>query len=244
MSSISTGEFDQTKFNHFIVENRVIGFFKEPVRLKSGRISNWYVNWRTVSEDVFLTDILSDYVIAYVKTLLQSGKLAEAPDCFYGVPEGATKLGIITQYKWAKSQTNFSKGSHTLAMGRGKPKEHGVPRDRFYVGMPTGKVVILEDVTTTGSSLIETIKNLQLTELEIVAAIGLTNRMERRDDGVSVAEAVERLTSKGRPIPYYQLSSSLELLPLAFKSENPGELIKKEIEKEFLEVGIEPIDLG
>jgi len=44
----------------------------------------------------FLSDKLSDYVMAFVE---DSGL---QPDCFYGVPEGATKLGIITQYKWAK----------------------------------------------------------------------------------------------------------------------------------------------
>ena len=38
--------FSQAEFNDFILRNKVIGFFEEPITLKSGRISNWYVNLR------------------------------------------------------------------------------------------------------------------------------------------------------------------------------------------------------
>jgi len=46
-------KFNQEKFNQFILENKVVGFFEEPITLKSGRLSHWYVNWRNVAEDVF-----------------------------------------------------------------------------------------------------------------------------------------------------------------------------------------------
>jgi hypothetical protein len=52
------------------------------------------------------------------------------PDCFYGVPEGATKLAIVTQSKWAQFAPNYGQGSHCLPMGRAQPKEHGDPKDR------------------------------------------------------------------------------------------------------------------
>ena len=148
-------KFNQQKFNQFILENNVIGFFEEPITLKSGRLSFWYVNWRNVAQDVFLLDKLTDLVINFVEDLNLK------PDCFYGVPEGATKLGILTQYKWAKKSSNFGLASHILPMGRGKPKDHGDLKDRFFVGMPRGETVILEDVTTTGSSLLETIEKLK-----------------------------------------------------------------------------------
>jgi len=225
-------KFNQEKFNQFILENKVVGFFEEPITLKSGRLSHWYVNWRNVAEDVFLSDKLSDYVMAFVEDLgLQ-------PDCFYGVPEGATKLGIITQYKWAKESKNYGLGSHILPMGRGKPKDHGKLKDRFFLGQPKGKVVILEDVTTTGSSLLETIDNLTQAKIQIIAAIGLTNRMEMGDDGKSVKETVE---AKGAP--YLQMSNALELLPLAYEKLKPGEEIAKKVEEEFQEYGVEKLKL-
>ena len=46
-------------FYNFILKQRIIGFFQEPIKLKSGRYSSWYVNWRTVAEDVQSIDTLS-----------------------------------------------------------------------------------------------------------------------------------------------------------------------------------------
>lgn len=225
-------KFDQEKFNQFILENQVVGFFEEPITLKSGRLSHWYVNWRNVTEDVFLSEQLADQIMAFV----EDSELE--PDCFYGVPEGATKLGIIIQYQWAKNSPNYGPGSHILAMGRGKPKDHGEPKDRFFLGQPKGKVVILEDVTTTGSSLLETIDNLSEAKTQIIAAIGLTNRMELRDDRKSVKEVVE---AKG--VPYFQMSNALELLPLAYIKLKPREEIAKKVEEEFQKYGVKKLKL-
>ena len=61
--------FDQNDFNNFVIDNKVIGFFEKPIALKSGRLSSWYVNWRTVAKDVYLTDILADQVIAFTNYL-------------------------------------------------------------------------------------------------------------------------------------------------------------------------------
>lgn len=235
--------FDQRAFNSFVVDHKVIGFFDAPIKLKSGRTSNWYVNWRIVAEDVYLIDQLTEFVVAFTDGLISAGKLPAEPECFYGVPEGATKLGILTQYKWAKRSSNFASGSHVLAMGRAKPKEHGMPRDRFFVGAPRGRVVVLEDVTTTGGSLLETIDNLIASDIEIVAALGLTNRMERRDDGHSVAEAVAQRTSAGRSVPYFQLSNAIDLLPLACTKYKPNSRIVTEIEQEFERFGVEKLKL-
>jgi len=224
-------KFNQEDFNSFILENNVVGFFEEPIKLKSGRMSNWYVNWRTPTSDVYLLDKLTDFVLAFA----EDNNLA--PDCFYGVPEGATKLGVITQYKYAKSSPNYSKGSNVLPMGRAKPKEHGAPKDRFFVGQPKGKVIVLEDVTTTGGSLLKTIDQLKEAGIEVFAAVGLTNRMEVRDDGKSVKQAVEE---KG--VKYLSMSSALELLPEVYKK-NPNEAIKKAIEEEFEKYGVEKLKL-
>jgi len=225
-------KFNQQKFNQFILENNVIGFFEEPITLKSGRLSFWYVNWRNVAQDVFLLDKLTDLVINFVEDLNLK------PDCFYGVPEGATKLGILTQYKWAKKSSNFGLASHILPMGRGKPKDHGDLKDRFFVGMPRGETVILEDVTTTGSSFLETIEKLKITGVKIIAAISLTNRMEKRDDGKSVKEAVEE---KG--IPYFQMSNVLELLPMTHQKLKPKMEIAQKVEEEFQKYGVEKLKL-
>lgn len=224
--------FNQEQFNSFILDNDIVGFFEQPIKLKSGRMSNWYVNWRNVAEDVFLLDKLTDYIIAFTKDL------GLEPDCFYGVPEGATKLGVLTQYKWAKESPNYAPHSHALPIGRGKPKEHGALKDKYFVGEPRGKTIVLEDVTTTGGSLLTTLDRLTEIEIPIIAAFGLTNRMELRDDGQSVQRAVQ-----SRNVPYYALSNALQLLPKAYKKLNPGEQIAKAIEEEFEKYGVEKLRL-
>ncbi len=218
--------WDKEKYYNFILDNKIIGFFKEPIKLSSGRLSNWYVNWRTVAEDVYLFDVLTDFVIEFTKYL----KLK--PDCFFGVPEGASKLGLITQFKWAKSQKNYAKGSYILSMGRGAPKDHGDPKDKNFLGFPKGKVVVLEDVTTTGSSILSILKNLLEMKVQIIAAIGLTNRNEKRDDGKSVEEALNE--SK---VPYYAMSDAIELLPRL----KPSTEVEKILEEYFKKYGVKEI---
>lgn len=219
---------EQDRFHNFIFKNNIIGVFEEAIKLKSGRLSYWYVNWRNISEDVFLLDQLTDYLISFVNYLNLT------PDCFYGVPEGATKLGIITQYKWAKKQVNYDLKAFSLSMGRGKPKEHGEPKDRFFLGLPKGNVIILEDVTTTGGSLTATIKKLKEVNVNIIAAIGLTDRNELQDDGRNVTDIV---LEEG--IHYYAMSNAIDLLP-NIKIEKS---IAKKIEENFKKFGIREIKM-
>jgi len=202
--------FNQAMFNKFIIENKVVGFFQEPITLKSGRKTNFYANWRTITSDVFLMDQLSDFIIAFVK------EKGLEPDCFMGVGEGATKFGVITQFKWAKSQPDYEKGKYALPMERGKPKEHGVAKDRFFVGMPLGKTIVLEDATTTGGSLAKTLDKLKESGVNVIATIVMTNRNEVRDDGKLVNEFIEE---KG--MPCYALSNALNVLPQMIKNEKP-----------------------
>ncbi len=192
--------FNQTKFNQFIISNNVIKQFDTPITLKSGKQSTVYVNWRTLTADAYLMNQLTDFVLAFARDKQLN------IDTFYGVAEGATKLGILTQFKYAQ-QTNYKKGSHQLAMGRANPKEHGDPNDRYFVGAPTGNVCVLEDVTTTGGSLINCINQLQQLNITITAAIGLTNRDEFRDDGKTVKEALADLN-----VPYFEMSHATTLL--------------------------------
>ncbi len=221
-------ENEKGNFHNFILNNKIIGFFREPIRLKSGRLSYWYVNWRNIASDVFLLDQLTDYILLFVDNLGLN------PVCFYGVPEGATKLGVITQYKWARRQKNYNPGIYPLSMGRGKQKEHGDPKDAFFVGIPKGETIILEDVTTTGESLIATIKKLRDLNVKIIATIGLTNRNELTDDGKSVEEIV-----KEQNVQYYAMSNAIDLLPKIKMNKD----IKKHIEEYFKNYGTKQINL-
>ncbi|MFO8019512.1 MAG: hypothetical protein R6U96_12875 [Promethearchaeia archaeon] len=220
-------EWNQDRFDQFIIEHQVIGFFSESITLKSGRESHWYVNWRDIAEDVYLLDKLSDFVISYIQ------HKDFDPDCFFGVPEGATKLGILCQYKWATSKADYQEGRYVLAMGRGKPKAHGELKDQNYLGIPRGKIVVIEDVTTTGGSMFSTVQNLLEFDINIIAAVGLTNRNEIRRDGKSVKELFDDIG-----IDYYAMSNAIDLLPKL----NPQQSIAKKVQAYFEQYGTEGID--
>ncbi len=119
-------------------------------------------------------------------------------------------------------------------MGRGKPKEHGDPKDRFFLGIPDGDTVIIEDVTTTGGSLVDAIIKLKEQKVKIIAAIGLTNRNEVRSDGKSVEEVILE-----NNINYYAMSNAIDLLP---KLEMNKE-IAEHITNYFKEYGTDLIEL-
>jgi orotate phosphoribosyltransferase len=221
-------EAEKELFYDFIIENNVIGFFEQPLTLKSGRKSYWYVNWRTIAEDVFLLDKVSNFLLSFVRFLNLK------PDCFYGVPEGATKLGVITQYKWAFTDKDIEPGKYVLSMGRGKPKDHGELKDKYFLGIPKGNVILIEDATTTGSSMLKAIDDLVANKVKIIAAIGLTNRNEIRNDGFTVEEAVQN-----KSVQYYAMSNAIDLLPRL----NPNPTISKHIQAYFKKYGTSEIKL-
>ncbi len=222
------------KFVEFIVENDVVGFFEQVKTLKCGIDSHWYANWRTIGADPFLMDQLTGFLLGYL-TLKGIGF-----DTIYGVPEGATKLAILAQDKWAKGQDGFARGSHVLAMGRGGGKKaHGDKKDASYIGKPRGRTVVVEDVTTTAGSLIETIKTLQGDGVDVVAAVGLTNRLlRRREDGKSAAEAVAELG-----ITLHSMSTAAQFLPRVAEKLNPSEEIRADVNREFREDGVEAVEI-
>src|SRR5882724_7784572 len=177
--------FDAKEFEAFILRNGVVGFFKDPITLAGGRLTHHYVNWRNVAKDTFLLEQAADYLLAFVK------QLGLQPKCFLGAPEGATKLAVLAQYKWAKAQPDYAPGAYAMSMARGKPKDHGEAKDKFFVGVPEGPTIVIEDVTTTAGTLIRTIEDLKAAGIQVIAAVVLVNRNEVRDDGRSAKEAVE-----------------------------------------------------
>lgn len=229
--------FDQKEFEEFAVTHAV-EFLSEPLTLASGRKSHWYINWRNVVDDVFLANKLSDYVVEFVK------QIGLNPDCFYGVPEGSTKLAILIQDRWAKMSPDYRPGSHCLPMGRSKPKNHGEARNRNFIGVPRGRIIVLEDVTSTGRSLIEEcFRVLQLNDqsyqVNIIGAISLTDRMELTEQvgnlpgGTSVEQALRSLD-----ITFDSMTNAFNLLPRAYQLKRPTKDIVDAINREYKEYGV------
>jgi len=230
--------WDQDVFNNFMLQQGVIGVHTESITLASGRKSNWYANCRTLLNTFKRIHQLSDFVLAFAKE-----KGLEF-DYFFGVPEGATKLADVLNFKRGLLE---DQPQQRLVMGRAKPKEHGSVQDKYFIGeiKEGDKVLVIEDVTTTGQSLIKTIGQLKEAGAIVVGALALVDRMEKRDDGVSVEQA---LSDQG--VLFFRLSKGTELLK-RYVQEKEAEKglvldqnVLKQIEVEFTVFGVEPLEFS
>ena len=228
-------EYDPQKINEFILTKCIIKLNKEKCTLASGRESHCYVNWRDVLNDVYLCSYIAQNIISF--TNQQELHI----DCFIGVPDGATKLAVLTNYLHATSNPHFNEGSHTLPILRLEKKTHGTEQDKQYVGTPKGNVCIIEDVTTTGESLIRTALEplLETPNIKVIASLALTNRCELRKDGKSV----ENFLKETYHIPHYWLSNLPTLLPQVYTQQKEelgqsAKTIAETVKREFQTQGI------
>ena len=230
------GYFNQEEFIKFALDHvlsyGLVDFPENATEFSSGRKGHCKINWRKVMNNVALMDRVSDYVIGFA---LDEGL---NPDCFYGVPEGTSKLGLLTQDKWAKSQPDFGVKPYSLPMGRGKPKERGPIEEREFNGIPGGDVVVLEDVATTVESVLKEIQRIRAVPEKVIGVVVLTDRLELRDDGRSAREAVESLG-----VSYHALSTAFQLIPRAYQLLCPKEEIAIKVEQYYERYGIQPLKL-
>ena len=247
------GAFRQVSFNQFAVDNGVIEFRADPLQLNFLRLSHVYINWRTVMADVYLKSKLVKYVLEFIRDQGISART------FYGVPEGATKIGLFVQDRWAQSQKDYGKGAYTLAMGRGRQKEHGAEKDRSFLGTPEGPTVLVEDVSTTGFSGLRELYNLRRKGVEVVGMISLTDRMEltpiinidNKEKVEEFSSYYETLSGRKYEVPvgvpqlmadlgvrYYSLTNTFQLLPFAIKKFAPNMEIRKAVEEEFYRISV------
>jgi len=222
--------FDKQEFDNFILDNKVVGIKVDPIKLKSGRTTHWYVNCRILSDTYSLLNKTSEFVVEKIK------ELGLEYDYIYGTPDGATKLGMMVNIILGKDNPELK-----MVVGRKQPKEYGDPKDRYFVGpvQEGDKVVVVEDVTTTGGSVIEHLRFLKQAGVNIVAIVSLVNRLEKRDEGIGVAEFIKNEFG----IDYYWLSDGPRILPLAVKRGDFDQDTISKVQENVNQYSINSVDL-
>lgn len=149
-----------------LLRNRA--FAEREVTLSSGLKSNFYIDCKQVTLDAEGALLCGELLYAAVTRL--------APDAVAvgGLTLGADPLATAT------SIASFRAGRPLAAfIVRKEPKGHGTNQWVESPGVaPGSKVVILEDVVTTGASTLKAIERARLAGLEVVHAIGLVDRLE------------------------------------------------------------------
>ena len=141
-------------------------FLKKRIKLSSGRISNFYIDVRKVSlspKGVYLISHLIFNLLKPKKVTAIGGPTLGADPIVSGV--------CYLAYKNKKKLKGF--------LIRKSPKKHG--RQKLIEGqvlLPGERVVIVDDVATSGSSLIKAIEVLKKERIKVVAAVSVVDREE------------------------------------------------------------------
>ena len=197
--------FSKKTYLNFLIQQEVVGLCDPPIELKSGKKSFWYANFRKTIQSyqtlAKLTNILADFIEHNLKL--------RGLDAVIGVPEGSSILG----YELQKELVHKNILKDKIFQIRLNPKKHGDSNNRYWVnGNKPKKVLLLEDVFTTGGSCLDFIEHLQKMEVCISGVIGLLDRQQLNSNGDSI-----KTIFKNKAIPYI-LSQASEILPLAISN--------------------------
>jgi orotate phosphoribosyltransferase len=224
--------FNLDSYHEFAIEKHVPGFWEEGKVLSSGIKSYWYWDGERFLDYVPDTRKLVRFVLDYCEDRVIM------PDYFLGVPEGTNRL---------VDALNLELGGK-IALIRKKPKFLRKGLYEHFSGLvePGDKPIIVEDVTTTGNSLIKQLKICLDAGLEIKHTLGECDRLERaiykgKEADYGAVQAIAKVNNKG--IQHHTLTDAKGILPLVYERLKPGEEIARRIEEEYRKHGIVEIKL-
>ena len=168
-----------------LIIDKAFNYSEEPVyKLVSGRLSNYYFNCKAVT--------LSPEGIYVIGHLLYDMVKDLKVDAVGGLTLGADPLSFATAYT-----SHLKEDPIEAFVVRKKAKEHGTMQWIEGNVKEGDRVVIVDDVITSGKSTIEAIIRARDAGLEIVKIIALIDRQEGgkeavKDIGYDVAPVVTR----------------------------------------------------
>lgn len=143
-------------------------FAEREVTLSSGLKSNFYIDCKQVSLDAEGAYLIGELFHAVIEQIVPQ---AEA---IGGLTLGADPLATATSIA-----SYVAKRPRSAFIVRKEPKGHGTNQWVESAGLaPGAKVVILEDVITTGASTLRAIERARESGLVVLHALGLVDRLE------------------------------------------------------------------
>ncbi|KAF8645937.1 hypothetical protein AX16_007468 [Volvariella volvacea WC 439] len=161
--------------------------------LKSGRISPYFFNAGLLCTGPILATLSSAYA-ATIVSALESGAVPQFDVLFgpayKGIPFASTTALVL------HTQHNIPVG---FAYDRKEAKDHGEGGQMVGVNVQGKRVVILDDVMTSGKAVRGSIELIRKYGGEVVGVVQALNREEVGQDGVSsTVKEIEALIGEGR----------------------------------------------
>jgi orotate phosphoribosyltransferase len=147
---------------------RTRAFAEREVTLSSGLKSNFYIDCKQVSLHPEGASLIGELFHELIE------RVAPEAVAVGGLTLGADPLATATSIE------SFRAGKPRSAfIVRKEPKGHGTNQWVESAGLaPGSKVVILEDVVTTGRATLQAIERARLAELVVVHAVAIIDRLE------------------------------------------------------------------
>ena len=186
------------EFTTFLYKNDIIKF--GDFTLASGKKSSYYIDLRLVASfpHIFRKMIKNLQKLVSEKTGLDNF------DSLVSVPTGGLVIGSALAIETVKP----------LIYVRDKPKDYGTTKSIEGKIFPGMKVVLIDDVITTGNSVINGIKQLKDAGLSISDVYVIIDRLEGASNALKLEE-----------VNLYQLTDVLEITKILFQEK----LVSKEI---------------
>jgi orotate phosphoribosyltransferase len=170
---MSSNNSNQDNFIRFALEAKVLSFGE--FKTKAGRLSPYFFNAGGFSDGARLSALGRYYAKA-----LQESQISF--DMLYGPAYKGITLAAATAIALADNGLNVP-----FAYNRKEAKDHG--EGGSLVGAPVkGKVVIIDDVISAGTSVRESVDLIRAAGAEPAAVLIALDRMERSGNAVEIGE--------------------------------------------------------
>lgn len=133
--------------------------------LASGKTSNYYIDSKKALFNSVVIDLLGEIFWEIIAPL--------KPDAIGGLEVGAIPLTAATLVK--SEQNGVSLEGFFV---RKKPKDHGSKQRIEGVLASNSKVVILDDVLTTGGSAMEAVEEVEKIGCKVIAVVCIVDRLQ------------------------------------------------------------------
>lgn len=190
-------------FAKFLLEKKCVKIAKSSkdyFTLKSGKKSPIFINLGDLNEGNSL-DILADAYADAINSLILAREI-QKPDYIYGPAYKAISLGAIT----CAALFRRHKINCKLIYDRKEAKLHGDKNEKLIVGaqdiMPSSKVLIIDDVISSGKSKMDAIEKLE--KISKFSLLGVIVAIDRK----------EKAVSSSLPCPLFSISSINDILGL------------------------------
>lgn len=194
----------RTEFVRFSLEQGVLRFGQ--FKVKSGRVSPYFFNAGLFNSGSAVGRLAGFYAEALIKSGVQFDMLFGP--AYKGIPLAtATAVALANHPATAQRHIPF-------AFNRKEAKDHG--EGGVLVGAPLqGRVVIIDDVITAGTSVRESVQTIRHAGAEPAAVLIALDRMERAgaDDALSSHSAVQDVANN-YGIPVVSIASLNDIMAL------------------------------